>query len=194
MGVDAFGTPRHRCTDKSGCLCADFCSALDGLGDEGKAAMEAQANVLTCQRKSELVLWCVCGHPAWVHAERPDVVPRIDAPSRAEQQQDEEDNEWSALLRTEGGDVELLSLCAMLSSEISVDEAYTLLGVSRVGLLSRLKQAGLERLRDRQGVANVLGRTRRLAALAEARRANAVAESESDRAVGLGGGPPPSGR
>ena len=63
MGLDAFGKPRFRCGDKSGCLCPDFCSALDGMHEAERVAIEEQSHVLTCQRKSELVLWCVCGVP-----------------------------------------------------------------------------------------------------------------------------------
>jgi hypothetical protein len=38
MGVDAFGTPRFRCRHISGCLCAEYCSTLDGMAAAEKEA------------------------------------------------------------------------------------------------------------------------------------------------------------
>lgn len=174
MGVDAFGTPRYRCTDKSGCLCADFISTLDGMSSDDKTQMEANSRVLTCQRKSELVLNCTCGHPAWVHASQPD--DQLCSPVATDDsadQQEESDSDWRALLKGNGGDQALLPLAGMLSaSHLTVEAAYDLLDASRVKLLESLKRIGVEKLKHRQELCNVLGRARRLEALEDARRAN----------------------
>ena len=169
MGKDAFGTERFRCQSKTGCLCLEFCSTIDGMKPEDKAAMEAQEHTLTCQRKSELVIFCVCGHAAWEHASSPDVLP-----SPAVDVSDDDDSDWAALLRGPGGEPSLLPLGLKLSeSSLSVEAARLLLEESgRVAFLSKLKASGVEKLRDRQELANVFGRAKRLAALAEARAAN----------------------
>ena len=171
MGVDAFGVPRFRCKHESGCLCADFCSTLDGMNDADKSDMEAKSRVLTCQRKSELVLNCVCGHPAWDHAGSADDV--LCVPDDTEEDEDST-NEWRTLLRGNGGQASLLPLSSLLVESMTMDEAYALLDESRPALLGRLKSVGIERLKDRQDVCNALARRRRLAALEDARAANAA--------------------
>ena len=61
----------------------------------------------------------------------------------------------------------------MLSaSHLTVEAAYDLLDASRVKLLESLKRIGVEKLKHRQELCNVLGRARRLEALEDARRAN----------------------
>jgi len=161
--------------DKSGCLCADYCSTLDGMTAADKAAFEQQSRVLTCQRKSELVLSCVCGHAAWEHASTEDdeLCAAGDAADTAAA--DLQDNEWASLLLGGGGDPSLLPLSSALAAAMSVATARALLDSDRVSLLRELKEMGVQRLSQRQALANVLGRTRRLAALAEARQANTEA-------------------
>ena len=64
---------------------------------------------------------------------------------------------------------------SLTAAQLSVESARELLDVSRTTLLTRLKSIGIDRLKDRQDIANILGRTRRLAALNAARAAKAEA-------------------
>ena len=169
MGADALGTPRFRCCDPSGCLCAEFCSTLDAMDEEERALTEQKSHVLTCQRKSELVLLCRCGHPAWAHSSEPDTILDVneDVPAGS--------SPWYTLL----GDAGLLHLSAVLEDELTVDAAYSLLDQSRPELLKRLRELGVAGLKDRQGVCNMLARARRLAALARKRAAQVEATGVS---------------
>lgn len=165
MGADAFGTQRFRCNDKSGCLCSEFCSTLDAMDEDERVLMEQQSRSLTCQRKSELLLFCRCGHPAWVHSSEPDHTPL----EGSETTGDGSGGPWSALLRGNG----LLHLSGTLEDGLTVEDAYTHLDRSRPELLQLLRELGVDALKDRQGVCNMLARARRLAALARERAAQA---------------------
>ena len=158
--ADAFGTPRFHCEHASGCLCTDFVCTLDAMPVDDRSALEASRNTLTCQRKSELVLLCSCGHAAWEHSSEPRA-PGTDEQNGVE----DERGEWHAVLNS-GAD--LLHLCESLEC-LPLAEAYELLDEGRLTLMRRLLQVGVNALRDRQGVCNALGKARRLAALEENR-------------------------
>jgi hypothetical protein len=136
-------------------------------------SMEAASRVLTCQRKSELLVFCVCGHAAWEHAGSPDDDARLEVAPDADA--DADDSDWAQLVRGTGGNAALLPLCPALAAAFSVESALALLD-DRVTLLRRLKESGVAQLKQRQDLANALGRSRRLAALEEA-RANKAADA-----------------
>ena len=167
MGRDAWGTEWGCCLDAGGCLCENFCSELEAMDDTKREAVEGSKNVLSCQRKSELVLSCVCGHPCFAHEKRQEA----GASNISDQRRDGRlDGEWSSVLRQH--DDALHDLCPVLAaSSLTVDRAYALLDESRVALLSALKEASISRLADRQGVCNALGRARRREELERAREA-----------------------
>ena len=168
MGRDAWGTEWGCCLDAGGCLCENFCSELEAMDDTKREAVEGSKNVLSCQRKSELVLSCVCGHPCFAHEKRQEA----SASNTSDQSGGDGllDGEWGSVLRQH--DDALHDLCPVLAaSSLTVDRAYALLDESRVALLSALKEASISRLADRQGVCNALGRARRREELERAREA-----------------------
>jgi hypothetical protein len=174
MGIDAFGQCRFHCLDASGCACSDYCSNLDALPEAERAEMEARQNTLTCQRKSELVVFCKCGHPAWAHS---SVAHQVLNPAEQVIGDAGRFGPWFDIL---SADLALLeevgeTLCQNLPS---IGVAYALLDRSRVALLQRLREVGIGRLAARQQVANALGRTRRHATLEAARAAATVAAAE----------------
>ena len=164
MGTDAFGVPRYQCIHAGGCACNEFVSTLDALGANERTDVLQSQRFLTCQRKSELVLSCSCGHPAWDHASTScaDGADLIDGDTEANFLAA---GEWGEVLR-DG----MLHLGPMLLQCLSLAKAYVLLDTDRVELLRCLRAAGIEALRDRQKVANALGRVRRLAVLETARQ------------------------
>jgi hypothetical protein len=142
---------------------------------EERDAVESSSRVLTCQRKSELVLLCACGHYAWEHAGAPDEL------SVCTEALDDggggDDSPWAALLR----DANLRHVREALDGRLAVEDAYALLDASRVSLLSELKRVGIDKLSDRQGLCNALGRARRMAALERERSAQAQAGAAPPR-------------
>lgn len=62
---DFFGTPRGRCTVR-GCTCEDFISVLASLTEAEVQALGGE-RFMSCQRRSELTLTCVCGHAVHQH-------------------------------------------------------------------------------------------------------------------------------
>lgn len=164
MGADAFGVLRYRCAHAGGCACDDFVSTLDALDDEKRTDVLQTQRFLTCQRKSELVLLCSCGHPAWDHESTPSTCSTTSIDGEFEVRAHAA-GEWAEVLRDE-----MLHLGPLLQQCLSLDTAYELLDSDRPELLRRLRGAGIEALRERQTVANTLGRARRLAMLEAARQ------------------------
>lgn len=166
MGKDGFGTMLYRCTHASGCLCGEFIAEIDFVCEEQAAELKS-TNTLTCQRKSELLLYCgACGHRSWDHSSTPE------APNAAIAATDE----WSAVLAHSECPVESETL-DLLRGWLSVADAYVMMDESRVTLLRHLAVIGVSALRVRQRVVNALGKARRLAALEQARRVQAEAEA-----------------
>lgn len=153
MGKDAFGSNRFGCTR---CACSGYLSALESMDGEERDALELSRNTLTCQRKSELVLWCGCGHAAWDHASTPEGAA-IAARGRSHDASDID--ELATLLRS----AELIRLVEPLRKAGSTLEVmYEMLEASgRLEVLAALKAAGVDALSDRQAVVNACGKARR---------------------------------
>mmetsp|Transcript_10528 Transcript_10528/g.17909 ORF Transcript_10528/g.17909 Transcript_10528/m.17909 type:complete len:144 (+) Transcript_10528:3-434(+) len=85
MGADAFGTQRQACSTP-GCGCTDFVSAFNAMTTDERDALDAKYCGLTCQRKSELLLWCRCGHVCWEHTDvrGGPALPALPAPRNEE--------------------------------------------------------------------------------------------------------------
>jgi len=76
---------------------------------------------------------------------------------------------WYALLHDAG----LLHLEKCLEATLSLEGAYEALDVGRLDFLKKLRQAGVQVLKDRQALCNALARARRLAELDRERAARA---------------------
>ena len=171
MGKDVWGQNWGAGQDKSGCLCEDFCSELDSMPDEDSADFNQRRNTLTCQKKSELLLNCTCGHPCFTHHRIDAQLASEDGPSQSRTAMSVANaGEWAAILSC--GDKDLLHLGPLLVAKLSVADAYSLLHAGRTSLISSLKTAvGINSITERQQVANALGRLERERALEEARQA-----------------------
>ena len=162
---------RYRCKGH-GCLCEEFVNELNALSEQDQETMAERFHVLTCQRKSELLLYCACGHKAWEHADT--FVEEARAPIV-----EASDNAWHAILAH--GDPSLAAHAELLRGELTVDEAYELLDGSRPAMLAQLSRAGVAALKARQGIANALAKARRVAAEVAARSDARARLQESGR-------------
>ena len=144
--TDVFGNARYGCAVR-GCGCTAYITPLHAMSDEELAEVESRARTLTCQRKSELSLWCTCGHPAWEHhtqAEGGVLRPPGHAASR--------EAGLTGLLH----DASLAHLEEALAGE-TLHSCAARLGAGRVAFLSHLRAIGVCSLTDRQKLANALG-------------------------------------
>ncbi|KAK3263625.1 hypothetical protein CYMTET_27584 [Cymbomonas tetramitiformis] len=66
---DFFGTNRGCCKQK-GCDCVDFSSKLENMTEE--EVEELGGRYMSCQRRSEVTLTCVCGHDSAKHEALPE--------------------------------------------------------------------------------------------------------------------------
>lgn len=149
MGHDAFG-PRHGCKL---CACADFCSELDSMDVEARDEILTRG-YLTCQRKSELVLICSCGHNSWKHHEQPistQHYPPGDVPRPA--------GDMCTELHQCLAVSDLHHLAEQLSTTTFQECCHRL--KERPAFLQWLKRSGIVVLKDRQAVANAVSRRRR---------------------------------
>lgn len=152
MGKDAFGTARFGCKL---CACSDYISVLESMPEHERDSLEGTRNTLTCQRKSELVLWCACEHAAWEHASTPEGAA---VAARARTHDASDADELSTLLRS----AELLHLAECLGAAgITLGDCFAHLVAGRVPFLAALRTAGVEVLKDRQAVVNACSKARR---------------------------------
>ena len=150
--TDVFGTPRFGCRLR-GCGCTEYVTPVDAMTSTQRAEVEAQYHVLTCQRKSELTLWCTCGHPSWEHTQRRP--PAADA-------RDESANGTVGLVSVlQQQQPSLVHLRSALAAE-TLDSLCSQLGSSgRVAFLRMLRDLGVSNLADRQALANAVSRESR---------------------------------
>lgn len=170
--MDCFGQARHHCTQR-GCECVGFVNQFDALDAEEREAIGRTAYI-TCQRKSEIMLWCsVCSHPAWDHsvasresrASSADLAEQLAARAvAAHPRADPHLLRFLAPELTESADAEagLGRLRALpAAAALRLEPLGALFDAGRAALLAELKRAGVERLADRQLVANAVGRFKR---------------------------------
>jgi hypothetical protein len=186
MGRDAFG-PRYGCKR---CPCVDFCSelghtsgfrihtyrpasarvahhgsaalwltqltiplAIDSLQGEEREELLTRGYI-TCQRKSELVLVCRCSHKSWDHFSAPGVEVPAD-PGALPVTPDGVCTELYSILSAEN----LLHLNHVLQTT-TFGECCARLS-DRPAFLQWLKCVGVSSLKDRQALANSVGKARR---------------------------------
>ena len=148
--TDVFGTPRFGCRSR-GCGCTAYVTQVDAMPPAQREEIEAQFHVLTCQRKSELTLWCTCGHPSWDHTQK----------CQSASGEGHAEGAGRVPLESVLQQASLTHLRSVLATETLDGLCSEFAAGGRVRFLRTMRERGVASLQDRQALANAVSRESR---------------------------------